>query len=172
MEMAYESIFKRLEMFAAKRVPGLRDYLRKEHLRDADKLIRDALADKLDEVKKVLNNAKLDRVNEGKLKNLDKIDRSISKLDKVRESIRYASRGYRGLFAVEEVGEKEILALLEFDQKLFEVIDDIAAEAAKVGAAADPELMAAIKALNEKIDAFDLTLGDREKYSTDTLPQK
>ncbi len=168
--MAYKSLPKRLEKWAETRVPGLRTYLARENLRDADKLIRDELVIRMEKVKDVLEEAKSERVDNGSLLHLDKLDRACSKLDSVRESIRFAARGYRGIFDVEEVTEDDLMNLLNFDERLFEVIEGLQIEAETVGSMNDDQLKSALRGFEKQVKALDDTLDERERYSTDKLP--
>ncbi len=168
--MAYQSLPKRLEKWAQERVPGLRTYLARENLRDSDKLIRDELAARLDKVKAVLDKAKQDRVDAGSLKNLDRLDRATRKVEKVRDTIKFDSRGYQGIFDPREVTEKDLHALLDFDGKLFDVVELLEAEAVKVAALSDPELASALSGFEDQVEAMHQTLGQREDYSKEKLP--
>ena len=167
--MAFQTLAKRIEEFA-KKVPGLGTYLQREGMRDADKLIRDELAKKLDQVKGTLDGAKRARVDAGSLKNLDKLDRATRKIEKVRDTIKFDSRGYRGLFDPEEVGEAQLLSLLDFDQKLFGVVDALAQSAAQAASLSDADLLPALLNFEKQVEDLDHTLADREQYSKQNLP--
>ncbi len=169
--MSYTTIPKRLQDFASKWVPGLRVYLQREGMRDADKLIRDELVDRLDKVRKTLDKAKSRRVDQGSLKNLDKLDRATRKVEKVRDTIKFDSRGYRGIFDPEEVAENQLAALLEFDTRLFEYVDVLSGEADNVASMPDNELQDALYDFEEKVEDLHNTLGEREQYSTGSLPR-
>ena len=168
--MPYDSLPKRLEQWSEKWVPGLRVYLKREGLRDADKLIRDELAKRLDQVKAGLDNAKKARVDQGILKNLDKLDRATRKVEKVRDTIKFDSRGYRGLFDPEEVNENELMALLDFDQKLFGLVEQLGKSAGETASLPDAELLPALSAFENQVEAFAQTLTEREQYSINNLP--
>ncbi|MFO8058635.1 MAG: hypothetical protein R6V10_15220 [bacterium] len=169
--MSYSTIPKRLQDFASKWVPGLKTYLQREGLRDADKLIRDELVERLDKVRKALDKAKARRVDRGSLKNLDKLDRATRKIEKVRDTIKYDSRGYRGVFDPEEVAENQLAALIDFDTRLFEFVDVLDQEVEKVVSLADDQLQDALYEFEEKVEGLHSTLGEREQYSTGNLPQ-
>jgi hypothetical protein len=169
-EMAFKTLSKQLEKWAETKVPILRTYLKQENLRDADKLIRDELVKRLEAVKDRLEDAKAERVDNGSLLHLDKLDRACSKIDQVRESIRFAARGYRGLFDPQEVSEDDLVNLLNFDEQLFGVVEALDAEAQKVAALGDDALLASLRNFEKQVTAFDQTLGEREKYASDKLP--
>lgn len=169
--MAYKTWPKRLEEFSAKWVPGLRVYLRREQRRDFNKLVRDELALKLEEVKEVLDRSKKRRVDQGSLKHLDLLDRATRKVEKVRDTIKFNSRGYRGLFDIEEVAERELDALIAFDQGLFQTVADLKSAADQAGSLPDAELADALYEFEGRVDKMDASLSEREQFSTATFPQ-
>ena len=168
--MAYQTLPKRLEEWASNKVPGLRTYLKREGLRDADKIVRDELAGRLDRVKATLDKAKRLRVDGGSIMGLDKLDRAVHKVEKVRDTIRFDSRGYQGIFDPVEVAEPQLMQLLDFDQKLFEVVEALDQAAGGIAKLSDADLPGAIIDFEDKVEAIVNTLADREKYSAVTLP--
>lgn len=170
--MAYKSLPKLLEKWAEKWVPGLRTYLEREHLRDADKVIRDELAARLDKIKGILGKAKRERVDAGSLKNLDRLDRATRKIEKVRDTIRFDSRGYQGIFDPEEVTEQDLLGLLNFDEQLFGVVETLEQEAGRVAALSDTELLSALAGFEDKVESLASILDQREQYSIEKLPSR
>jgi len=168
--MAYQTLPKRLEDWASKKVPGLRPYLKREGLRDADKIVRDELVGRLDRVKSTLDKAKRLRVDGGSIVGLDRLDRAVHKVEKVRDTIRYDSRGYQGVFDPVEVAEDALLHLLDFDQKLFDVVEALDQAAAGLAKLSDADLPGALLDFEDKVEAIATTLTEREKYSAVTLP--
>ena len=168
--MAYQTLPKRMEEWAKEKVPGLDVYLKREGLRDADKIIRDELVARLERVKATVDKAKRLRVDAGSLQNLDKLDRATRKLDKVRDTIRFDSRGYQGIFDPQEVAEAELNHLLDFDQKLFGVVEALAQAAVNLAKLPDAELPPVLLDFEDQVEALNQTLGEREKYASQKLP--
>jgi hypothetical protein len=165
MAETYKTLPKRLEGFAERWVPLLRTYLKREGIRDSDKLIRDELARRLDELKKELDLMKRDWTDAGHLAGLDLLDRATRHIEKVRDSIRFASRGYSGIFDPGEVAEDELLALLDFDQKLFEQVDTLSEDVNKLKGTAKAGIKAELRKFEDRLKEFDKVLGDRNTRS-------
>ena len=163
--MAYEGLLKRLQAFAEKHVPVLRTYLTKERLRDTDKVVRDQVVVRLEEIKGKLDDTKRARADAGKLKGLDQLDRVSQRLAKVRDSIKFAARGYRSVWDIEEVAEGDLQRLLDFDSRLFEHISLLDGKVSTLAAADDEGLPAALAELAAKVEEMDNSLGEREKYN-------
>ncbi len=170
VDLNLQELPKKLEELA-KKVPGIGDYLKMENLRDSDKVIRDELADRLDKLRKTLGKAIDARASAKNLKGIDKIDAVTRKIRKVRDRIRFDSRGYTGMFDPEKVGEKELVMLIEFDQKLFTVVERLQDMAEQVRDNAKEGMQDALMDLDDGIDDLEEQLGDREKYSSEVLPQ-
>jgi hypothetical protein len=106
-------------------IPGLKGYREKEARRDTDKRFREYLASRLDGAKKALDDLKRVRVNQGKLEELDDLERISQKLFKVSNSIRHASYGYSGFFDQVKIKEPELDRLYQYDLSLLAYVDDL-----------------------------------------------
>ena len=78
------------------------------------------VAQRLGEVKDVLNSWKRDLVAGGKIKDLDLVDRSVRKIEELAGKVRYDSYGYSGYFDPAKIREPELETLYLFDLGLFE----------------------------------------------------
>jgi len=156
---------KSLESFASKYVPLLRTYLQREETRDVDKVIREELVKKLQGLVDQLNEFKQRMVDGGKLAGLDLLDRSTHKLEKVRDSIKFAARGYTGVFDLEQMADAELNRMLEFDQKLFAGVDDLSAGLKEALSRPQNELKPALAGFDQKIREFETVLDQRDAHA-------
>jgi len=156
---------KRLEDFGKKYVPLLRTYLQREETRDLDKVIRDELVKKIQGLINQINGAKQTLVDNKVLAGLDLLDRSTRKLDKIRDSIRFAARGYSGVFDLEVMGDDQLKRLLEFDQSLFDQIAILEAGLSEVSGKSTAELKASLSVFDQKIKEFETRLDERDAYA-------
>jgi hypothetical protein len=136
-------------------LPGFKGYREKERRRDADRILRDHLAARLDLLKKALNDAAAGVTRSGALDAINDIETARKRLDRVTNRIRYADRGYAPLFAVLKIDDAALARVYAFDVALIEGIDAIAKAAAAEGGAS-------VKAMIAEIDALDARLSDRE----------
>lgn len=138
-------------------LPGFKGYREKELRRDADRILRDHLAARLDLLKKPLNDAAAAATRSGALDAINDIETARKRLDRVSNRIRYADRGYAPLFAVLKIDDAALARVYAFDVALIEGVDAIATASAPAG-----EGGAAVKAMIAEIDALDARLSDRE----------
>ena len=139
-------------------LPGFRGYREKELRRDADKILREHLARRLDLAKKHLDEAASAATRSGGLGAINDIETARKRLDKVANRIRYADRGYSPLFAVVKVDESVLARAYAFDAALVDGVDAITASLGRAGAEGPPAVTAAIA----EMDALDARVTDRE----------
>jgi hypothetical protein len=108
-----------------KGLPGIRGYVDKEMRRDADKRLRELIAQELEVQKQALLEVQR-MLLEGKgLLWLDNIDQAVQKLQILTDRIKTASYGYAGLFDPVRIREEALDALHRFDQALANRVVDV-----------------------------------------------
>jgi uncharacterized protein YoxC len=123
-----------LERLIAK-VPGYKGYKEKELRREADKMLRMEVAAKLDDQRKRLSELQMQLISQAQIEYLDDLERAVMKLQLLIDRVRTASYGYGGLFDAVKVKEEQLDALYEYDNKMLDFVDDIAADVDKVASA-------------------------------------
>jgi len=119
----------------AKKLPGYKGYKEKELRREADKLLRTQVADELDDQRKRLSELQVQLISLAQIEFLDDVERAVMKLQLLIDRLKTASYGYAGLFDAIKVKEVQLDTLYEFDSKMLDLVDQIAAEVDKVTSA-------------------------------------
>lgn len=101
-----------------KGLPGISGYVDRELRRDADKRLRNAIADQLEEQKRALLDIQKKLLGGGGLSLLGDVDSAVTKLQLLIDRIRTASYGYAGLFDAVRIREEQLKALHSFDVAL------------------------------------------------------
>jgi hypothetical protein len=109
----------------AAKIPGLGDFMARNDYRAADKLLRETLAQRIEEQQRRLNEAQQLMLEGSGLLHLDRLERVQTKLTILADSIRSASYGYAGLFAKIKIDEEELARIYEYDHQLFENLQEI-----------------------------------------------
>jgi hypothetical protein len=130
----------RVENWLAK-IPGIRTYRDREHRRETDKQLREHLASRLQESRTVLKRLILEISQKGDLNLLAEMDRFSSRLQQMADTIRYASYGYAGIFALEKIREEELDQLYAFDLALMGDLDGIQAQMEEMAQSTSPEVL-------------------------------
>ena len=106
-------------------IPGFRGYKQKELRREADKLIRNHLNQRLTQSKEDLKLV-FQHLVDNKLTDVwTDMDRLITNLDAVASQINHASYGYSGFYDAVKVQEKNLDAMLDYDEKLVDNIESL-----------------------------------------------
>ncbi|MGI0079795.1 MAG: hypothetical protein ACRECH_09225 [Nitrososphaerales archaeon] len=102
---------KKLELL----VPGLAGYRDKEDIRVADELLRNQVADKLDQARANLESLRKQLVNNGDFTNLTSLGSLINQIQQLSGQVRHSEQGYSGLAATIKVDQTRLDSLYEYD---------------------------------------------------------
>lgn len=104
-------------------IPGWGGYQKRQRRREADKLLRQMLADKLGEQRRRLDKAQKELLSHGRLDLVDDVESVVTQLKTFTDRIRFASYGYAGLFAAVKIREEELKQIYDFDAALIEYVE-------------------------------------------------
>ncbi len=105
------------------KIPGFSGYVERENRRAADKVLRDAVADRFEELWQRVSSIQTDLISAGGLEYIDDMERAAIKIRQFIDRIRHASYGYSPFFNATKVKEEELTAVYEFDLALLENVD-------------------------------------------------
>lgn len=147
-----------------KYIPGYRGYAEKETRREADKLLRQALADKLKAGQHRVEETRDRFAAAAQIDRLDDIDRVGLIFENVIDRLGFASYGYAGFFDTVRVDEAALDRLYAYDEGLAQAIDVIngKADALAAAAAAGEDISVKLDELKSELKAFERKLDDRQ----------
>jgi hypothetical protein len=148
----------------ARMVPGVSGYQDKESSRDTDKNIRLRVATELEQLKRDLEHDKRRLMERKDLSHLPALDRVASQLDKLANTVRYASRGYSGVFDSNKLDVKKLDQLCTFDLQLMDEMAMLKTQAKQAHDSHGDEtaLKQAIEDLSHALDEFEKTFSTRQ----------
>jgi hypothetical protein len=106
-------------------VPGFSGYVKRENRRAADKLVREAVANRFEELWKRISNVQSDLVAAGKIEHVDDLEKAGIQVRTFTDKIRRAARGYAGVFDAVKINEEELAQLYTFDLAFFDLAKEI-----------------------------------------------
>jgi hypothetical protein len=109
------------------KLPGFKGYMEKETRRDADKIVRDAVAAKFTDQLDRLTELQNEMLSNGGFEFVDDVEQSAVKLRTFIDRVKTAPRGYAGVFDAVQVKEDELDQLYSFDYQLLSEADNLAA---------------------------------------------
>ncbi len=145
-------------------MPGVSGYQDKESSRETDKNIRLRVATELEQLKRDLEGDKRRLMERKDLSLLPALDRVTSQLDKLANIVKYASRGYSGVFDGNKVNVKKLDQLCTFDLQLFDEMATLKMQVKQVSDAHGDEtgLKQVIEDLSRALDSFEKTYSTRQ----------
>jgi hypothetical protein len=145
-----QDIFKKI----LGKIPGFGGYIERENRRSADKLLRDTVASRFEEVWKRISALQKDLVNQGAIEFLDDMESSAIKYRQFIDRVRNASYGYSGLFDAVKINETELAQVYQYDLAMLTLADEANQAVDTVEASIGSEgLPAAIRNLNSHATA-------------------
>ena len=114
---AKETLAEKLQTLA-RIFPGIPSYQEREGLRAQDKVIRAALAARIDQHVGLVDKLKADLTNLARLEHLAQLDMLCRKLQRLADHVRFARYGYAGLFSGLPVDEAKLAELYDYDLSL------------------------------------------------------
>lgn len=149
-------------------IPGFRGYLEKEERRATDKLLREHIAQRLDQLRGQLDPVMRDLTDRGGFDMLglvNDLDRVKKAMERLRGRIQFASYGYSGMFDAVKIRETELDRLYEYDAGLLDLVDALAQ---KIDVLDDPgkpadDLKAAVREALQACRDFDQTIDGRDQ---------
>lgn len=156
-------LFKKI----ASKIPGFSGYMERQSRRDADKLLRETIASRVEEQYQRVSAIQRDFISQGEIGLVDDLEASILKMRTFADRIRRASRGYSGLFDAVKINEKELAQIYQYDAAMLDLIDDISRAADNVEASVGSDgLPAAIRHLTSVTQQCIDTFNRREEVIT------
>jgi hypothetical protein len=113
---------------------GFIGYIDREGRRDADKMLRETVAERYEEQWSRISELQRQLVAGGNLELVDDLEAAAIKLRGFINRVKGAAYGYAGFFDVVRVHKEELEKLYEFDLALLEGVDRIASAVDNVGA--------------------------------------
>lgn len=119
-----EGMAQKLERLVSE-IPLLGSYLRRENARERDKIIREHIAQRMDHLKGEVMKEMEALTEKRILTGLDKLDRLSRRLDKLRDTIKFASHGYSGIFERVRILDTELERLMEYDLTILSKVEEM-----------------------------------------------
>jgi hypothetical protein len=141
------------------KVPGFSGYIERQDRRQADKILREAIADRYQEQWQRISGLQRDLIRQGQLQYAGDLEGAALKLRQFIDRVRTAAYGYAGFFDAIKINEQELAQVYEFDLQLLAMTEEIRAAVDNVETSIGTDgLPAAIRHLTtlsqQAVDAF------------------
>jgi hypothetical protein len=109
------------------KVPGFSGYIERQNRRQADKILREAVADRFQEQWQRISGLQRELIRQGELQLAGDLESAAIKLRQFIDRVRTAAYGYAGFFDAIKINENELAGVYEYDLQLLTLHEDIAA---------------------------------------------
>jgi len=106
------------------KIPGFGGYIERENRRAADKLLRDTISNRFEEIWKRVSAIQTDLVSQGAIEYVDDMEGAAIKFRQFIDRVKNASYGYSGLFDAVKINEAELSKIYQYDLALLELVDE------------------------------------------------
>jgi len=106
-------------------IPGFSGYVERENRRAADKLLRNTVAQRFEELYKRLSALQAEIIAQGNIEYIDDLEKAALQIRTFTDKIRNATYGYSGLLDAVKINEIELAKIYTFDAAFFEIADQI-----------------------------------------------
>jgi len=121
------------------KVPGFKGYIEMEDRRTADKLLREVVADRYQELLDKLSGIQTEFVDRGDLTYLDDLENVVVKIRTFIDKIRHAAYGYSSFFSAIKIDAEKLDRLYDYDHKLLDGTANMAAAMDSLASAVEEE---------------------------------
>jgi len=108
-----------------RKVPGFSGYVERSSRRSADKILREAIANRFEDQWKRISGIQRDLINQGGIEYIQGLEAGAIKLRQFIDRIRTASYGYSAFFEATKVNEEELAQVYQYDLTMLDMEDDV-----------------------------------------------
>jgi hypothetical protein len=105
------------------KIPGFSGYIERENRRSSDKILRESVSSRLEDVWKRISSLQRDLLNQGEIRVIDELEAAAIKFRQVIDRIKKASYGYSGFFDAVKINEKELALIYQYDLSMMDQVD-------------------------------------------------
>jgi hypothetical protein len=106
------------------KIPGFSGYIERQNRRAADKLLRDTVANRFEEIWRRISTVQADLVSQGGLEYVDDLESAAIKYRQFIDRIKNASYGYSGVFDAVKINEAELAKIYQYDLAMFTLAEE------------------------------------------------
>lgn len=174
-DQLYEQVQSDMDLFKKilSKVPGFSGYVERQNRRDADKLLRETIADRFEEQWQRVSQLQREFISEGAIEYVDDIEAAAIKLRTFADRVRRAARGYSGLFDAIKINEEELLKLYQYDVAMLDLVDEVNRAVDHIAESVGTDgLKAAIRNLQSVTEQCVVTFDRRKEVITGLAQEK
>lgn len=118
---ADRDVFKNL----LSKLPGFNGYFDRQDRRASDKILREAIAARFEELWQRISSLQRDFISQGQIEYVDDLEGAAIKLRQFIDRVRTAAYGYAGFFDPVKIRKEELSQVYQYDLALLKSVDEV-----------------------------------------------
>lgn len=118
---ADRDVFKNL----LSKLPGFNGYFDRQDRRASDKILREAIAARFEELWQRISSLQRDFISQGQIEYVDDLEGAAIKLRQFIDRVRTAAYGYAGFFDPVKIRKEELSQVYQYDLALLNSVDEV-----------------------------------------------
>jgi hypothetical protein len=119
--VAGEDVFRKI----LGKIPGFSGYIERMNRRASDKILRDAVGNRFEQLYQRISSIQRDLVSSGGLESVGALESAAIKLRQFIDRVRTASYGYSGFFDAVKINQDELAKVYEYDLAMLTMADEV-----------------------------------------------
>ncbi|HON80280.1 MAG TPA: hypothetical protein PK544_17450 [Spirochaetota bacterium] len=144
------------------KLPGYSGYVDKGEMYEADRVIRDFLADQISSYKKDVAGLMAGKTKKGELEILDDLDSINTVLERVFKKVKYAEYGTSSSFSKVSVKQEDFDKILEYDWRMIATAEELKPVIDTLKTASADAAESTVEEIKNRIEAFEKAFDDRK----------
>ncbi len=107
------------------KIPGFKGYIERQDRRSSDKILRETVAARYEELWSRISGLQRDLISQGQLEYVDDLEAAAIKLRQFVDRVRIATYGYAGFFDAIKINQEELTRVYQYDLALLDLRDEI-----------------------------------------------
>ncbi len=107
------------------KIPGFKGYIERQDRRMSDKILRETVASRYEELWARISGLQRELISQGQLEYVDDLEASALKLRQFIDRVRLATYGYAGFFDAIKINQEELDRVYQYDLTLLNMRDEI-----------------------------------------------
>ncbi len=107
------------------KIPGFKGYIDRQDRRISDKILRETIAARYEEVWGRISGLQRDLISQGQLQYVDDLEAAALKLRQFVDRVRTAAYGYAGFFDAIKINQEELTRVYQYDLALLDMHPEI-----------------------------------------------
>ncbi len=151
------------------KIPGYQGYVEKAEMYDADRIVRNLIADQLQDLKTEINSVSSKLVKSGDPSVLTELQSLNTAIERIQKKCKYADYGGHASLTGLKISDDDKNRLLEYDWRLISTVEEIDKVVKEIRQTAAGEISAKIESVMGSLEQFEKSFNERKNVLMEVM---